>query len=156
MAEQARGSLLLAVGDVAAALVPLRAASTVWQRLRMPYETAREAVLLGRGCLALGDRTAAELEFDNARQTFAALGAKPDLAALRSVTGEAPGGSGGLSARELEVLAHMADGKTNREIAEALTISQHTVGRHLENIFAKLGVSGRAAATAYAYGHDLL
>ena len=50
----------------------------------------------------------------------------------------------------------MADGKTNREIAEALTISQHTVGRHLENIFAKLGVSGRAAATAYAYEHDLL
>jgi len=54
------------------------------------------------------------------------------------------------------VLAHVADGKTNREIAEALTISQHTVGRHLENIFAKLGVSGRAAATAYAYEHDLL
>lgn len=156
MAEQATGSVLLAAGEAAAALVPLRAASGVWQRLRMPYETAKGAVLLGRACLALGDRTSAELEFDNAREAFSALGAEPDLAALRSVTGDAPDESGGLSGRELEVLAHVAAGKTNREIAEALTISQHTVGRHLENIFAKLGVSGRAAATAYAYEHDLL
>lgn len=156
MAEQARGSMLLAAGDATAALMPLRAASGVWHRLHMPYETAKGAVLLGRGCLALGDRTAAELEFDKARETFAQLGAKPDLAALRSVTGEAPSESGGLSARELEVLAHVADGKTNREIAEALTVSQHTVGRHVENIFAKLGVSRRSAATAYAYEHDLL
>jgi DNA-binding CsgD family transcriptional regulator len=156
MAEQARGSVLLAAGEAAAALAPLRAASRVWQRLHLPYETARAAVLLGRGCLALDDRTSAELEFDHARETFAALGAEPDLAALRSVTGEVQDESSGLSARELEVLAHVAGGKTNREIAEALTISQHTVGRHLENIFAKLGVSGRAAATAYAYEHDLL
>lgn len=156
MAEQARGTVLLAAGDAAAALVPLRAASRLWQRLRMPYEAARAAVLLGRECLALDDRSSAELEFDNARRTFADLGAEPDLVALRAVTGEAPGERGGLSARELEVLAHVANGKTNREIAEALTISQHTVGRHLENIFAKLGVSGRAAATAYAYEHHLL
>ena len=61
-----------------------------------------------------------------------------------------------LSTRELEVLGHVASGQTNREIAAALTISRHTVGRHLENIFTKLGVSGRAAATAYAYEHDLL
>ena len=136
--------------------VPLRAASGVWQQLRMPYETAKGAVLLGRGCLALGDRTSAELEFHNARETFCALGAEPDLVALRSLTGDAPAASGGLSARELQVLAHVAGGKTNREIADVLTISQHTVGRHLENIFAKLGVSGRAAATAYAYEHHLL
>jgi ATP/maltotriose-dependent transcriptional regulator MalT len=62
----------------------------------------------------------------------------------------------GLSRRELEVLGHVASGETNREIAAALTISQHTVGRHLENIFSKLGVSSRAAATAHAYEHDLL
>ena len=156
MAQQARGSVLLATGDAAAALVPLRAANGVWRQLRMPYETARGAVLLARACQALGDHAAAGLELDNACETFVALGAEPDLAALRSVTGDAVPAPGGLSARELEVLAHVAGGKTNREIAEALTISQHTVGRHLENIFAKLGVSGRAAATAYAYEHDLL
>ncbi len=61
-----------------------------------------------------------------------------------------------LSSRELEILTHVASGQTNREIAAVLTISQHTVGRHLENIFSKLGVSSRAAATAHAYEHDLL
>ena len=61
-----------------------------------------------------------------------------------------------LTGREIEVLAHVAAGRTNREIASALTISQHTVGRHLENVFAKLGVNSRAAATAYAYEHHLL
>ena len=157
MAEQAQGSVLLAAGEAAAALGPLRAATGVWRRLRMPYETAKAAVLLGRACLALGDRTSAELEFDNARQTFAALGAQPDLAALGSVSGDTrPTSPAGCRRRELEVLAHVAAGETNRAIAEALIISQHTVGRHLENIFAKLGVNGRAAATAYAYEHDLL
>ena len=61
-----------------------------------------------------------------------------------------------LSAREREVLAELAAGKTNREIAGILVISQHTVSRHVESIFAKLGVTSRAAATAYAYEHDLL
>ncbi len=56
----------------------------------------------------------------------------------------------------MEVLRHVAAGKTNREVAEALTISPHTVRRHLENIFSKLGVGSRAAATAHAYEHGLL
>ena len=156
MAQQATGSVLLASDRPSEALVYLRAASAVWQRLHLPYERARAAVLVGRGCLALGDRTAAVLELDHARATFSSLGASPDLAELDALAGDSHRGAGELSARELEVLAHVADGKTNREIATALSISQHTVGRHLENIFAKLGVSGRAAATAYAYEHDLL
>ena len=61
-----------------------------------------------------------------------------------------------LSAREREVLTHVAAGKTNKEIATVLLISEHTVGRHLENIFAKLGVTSRAAAIAYAYEHHVL
>jgi DNA-binding NarL/FixJ family response regulator len=61
-----------------------------------------------------------------------------------------------LSAREREVLAHLAAGRTNRDIASRLVISPHTVSRHVENIFNKLGVTSRAAATAYAYEHDLL
>jgi DNA-binding CsgD family transcriptional regulator len=103
----------------------------------------------------LGDNASAQLEFANARETFEWLGAGPDLRRVCELTGE-PAGSGALSARELEVLGLVAEGKTSREIAAALTISQHTVRRHLENTFAKLGVKSRAAAVAYAYEHDLL
>jgi DNA-binding CsgD family transcriptional regulator len=112
-------------------------------------------VLVGQGCRILGDNASAVLEFDNARETFESLGAEPDLRRVRELTGESAG-RGALSARELEVLGLVAEGKTSREIAAALTISQHTVRRHLENTFAKLGVKSRAAAIAYAYEHDLL
>jgi DNA-binding CsgD family transcriptional regulator len=130
----------------------------------MPYDAARTAVLLGLACAALGDRTSAALEFDNAGHVFTELGARPDLDNLATLTrglveGVAPRDSAGaapLSAREREVLAHVAAGRTNREIASALVISQHTVSRHLEHIFVKLGVTSRAAATAYAYEHHLL
>jgi DNA-binding NarL/FixJ family response regulator len=121
--------------------------------------------LLGLSCAALGDRTSAALEFDAAHDTFSELGARPDLQRLRSFTAglgvptELHGRTNvdpSLSVREREVLAQVAAGKTNREIATQLVISQHTVGRHLENIFTKLGVTSRAAATAYAYEHKLL
>ena len=164
MARHASGSVLLAEGDPAMALSMLREGHAIWVRAHMPYEAARASVLLGLGCLAFGDRASAALEFDNARRAFESLGARPDLERLQALTQhaaidqdrDAGQGDSELSSRELEVLAHVATGKTNREIAAALSISQHTVGRHLENVFAKLGVSGRAAATAYAYEHDLL
>ena len=164
MAASATGTALLGEGEPALALTHLRTAAAAWQHLHMPYERARTAVLLGLSCAALGDGTAAALEFDDAHDTFAALGARPDLDRLRLLTTglearvESHGPSGGapsLSAREREVLVHVARGKTNREIATELVISEHTVGRHLENIFAKLGVTSRAAATAYAYEHEL-
>ena len=158
MAAHAAGSVLVAEGDPVRALTELRAAARAWQSLRMPYEAARTAVLLGLACAALGDRTAAALELDNARATFTELGAHPDLDRLAGLTGllGEPAGDDLLSEREHEVLDHLAAGKTNREIAADLTISQHTVGRHVENIFAKLGVTTRAAATAHAYEHHLL
>lgn len=165
MAEQAAGTVLLGEGDPAASLVQLRSAAALWQSLHMPFEAARVAVLLGLTCLAMGDSTSAELEFDNAGEIFAELGARPDLERLstlasgvvpprttRALVEEAPG----LSRREREVLGLLAEGKTNRQVAAQLVISQHTVRRHVENIFAKLGVSSRAAATAYAYEHGLL
>lgn len=159
MAAEAAGAVLLDAGagaeSAAAALVHLRAASAAWRGLRMPYEAARVSALLARGCLAVGDRASAALELDSARATFRELGAEPDLARLRPLLGSTAGRDV-LSAREVEVLGHVAAGLTNRQIAAGLSISEHTVGRHLENIFAKLGVSGRAAATAYAYEHDLL
>ena len=158
MAAHALGSVLVAEGDPVPALSELRAAARAWQSMRMPYEAARTAVLLGLACAALGDRTAAALEFDNARATLSELGAGPELERLGGLTGLVgqPAGDEVLSGREHEVLVHLAAGKTNREIAAELTISQHTVGRHVESIFAKLGVTSRAAATAYAYEHHLL
>ena len=165
MAAQATGAVLAAEGDPAAGLVDLRAAATAWQSLSMPYEAARAAVLLALAYTALGDRTSAALEFANARDAFTELGAVPDLDRVRALTGRVveeaagatdAGGGSALSARERQVLAHVAAGKTNRDIAAELVISQHTVSRHLENIFTKLGVGSRAAATAYAYEHDLL
>ena len=64
--------------------------------------------------------------------------------------------SSGLSSRELEVLRLLATGKTNRAIADEMVLAVRTVDRHVSNIFTKLGVSSRAAATAYAYEHDLV
>jgi DNA-binding CsgD family transcriptional regulator len=153
MAAQATGAALLATGRTSDAMVQLRAARATWQRLAMPYEIARSALLVGRGCAASGDSASAALEFRTAHAIFESLGAGPDL---RQVCRLAEGHAGPLSVRELDVLRLVAEGNTSREIASALGISRHTVRRHLENTFAKLGVRSRAAAVAYAYEHDLL
>jgi ATP/maltotriose-dependent transcriptional regulator MalT len=161
IAAQARGTVLIAEGDPRRALSDLRTAVATWQSIPMPYEAARTSVLIGLACAMLGDRTSAALEFENARETYTALGAVPDFERLERlgkglVEGKEARDGGTLSGREREVLAHVAAGETNRQIAAALVISQHTVGRHLENIFKKIGVTSRAAATAYAYEHDLI
>jgi DNA-binding NarL/FixJ family response regulator len=97
------------------------------------------------------------MEFDAARWIFQELGARADLARVDALSSETrPQGAGGLSAREIQVLRLVAAGKTNRQIAETLFISARTVERHLSNIFNKLDLSSRAAATAYAYQHQLL
>ncbi len=164
MAALATGAVLLSEGDAVTALTHLRAADAAWQHLHMPYERARTELLIGLSCAALGDRTSAALEFGSAREIFAELGARPDTDRLEALMelgapAEPPDpteDTRSLSVRELEVLALMAAGKTNRMIATELGISQHTVGRHVENIFAKLGVTSRAAATSHAYEHHLL
>ena len=76
--------------------------------------------------------------------------------AVLSVPSPPAGHPAGLSSREVQVLGLVATGRTNRAIAERLGISEKTVARHLSNIFTKLGLSSQAAATAYAYQHDLL
>ena len=116
-------------------------------------------------CRAVADEDSAELECDAARRAFDELGAAPALARLEELFGAVGSGGGrgprrhpglDVTSRELEVLHLVAGGRTNREIAEELVISEKTVERHLSNIFTKLGVSNRAAATAYAYDHHLV
>jgi DNA-binding NarL/FixJ family response regulator len=158
IAAHARGALALAQGDAQAALEPLRRAFVVWQQLGAPYIAARMRVLLGRAYAALGDRDGAELELAAAREVFERLGAALDLAGLDVQQPERPVATAthGLSARELQVLRLVAAGKTNKAIAAELFLSEKTVDRHVSNIFGKLDVSSRAAATAFAYEHGLV
>ena len=156
LAAESRGAVELATGDAGAALVVLRRAWETWQELEAPYEAARTRVLLGQACAALGDDDTALLELEAAREVFARLGARPDLARVDALIGRGPVESHGLTPRELEVLRLVAAGQSNREISSALVISEHTVARHLQNIFAKLGVSSRTAASGFAFTHDLL
>ncbi len=146
-AALATGSALLAAGDVSGALVALRRAVGDWIELGAPYEQARTRLLIADACEALADLDSAEMERRAARSTLAALGG--DVAPQRQL---APG----LTAREMEVLALVAQGKTNRAIAAELYISEKTVASHLNHIFTKLGLTSRSAATAYAYQHDLV
>jgi DNA-binding NarL/FixJ family response regulator len=129
----------------------------VWRDLQAPHEAARVRVLIGLACRALGDEEAAALELDAARAVFAELGAVPDLARLQALARtEAVANAHRLTPRELQVLRLLATGKTNHAIATDLVLAEKTVHRHVSNIFAKLGVSSRAAATAYAYQHRLV
>ncbi|MGH2588701.1 MAG: LuxR C-terminal-related transcriptional regulator, partial [Dehalococcoidia bacterium] len=156
-AAHAQGAVLLTEGDARAAVDAMRRAWTVWQDLEAPYEAARSRVLLGLAYRALHDHDTAAMELDAARWVFRQLGALPDVLRVESLTRTtAPRAAGGLTAREVEVLRLVAAGKSNRAIAADLFLSERTVDRHVSNIFTKLGVSARAAATAYAYEHDLL
>jgi DNA-binding CsgD family transcriptional regulator len=156
IAGQARGAVELAEGDAHAALASLRRAWRAWQELEAPYEVARTRVLVALACRALGDDDTAALELEAARGVFTRLGAAPDLALVASLADQEPRDDHGLTKRELEVLRLVASGKSNRQIASELVVSEHTVARHVQNIFRKLRVSSRAAATAFAFEHDLL
>jgi DNA-binding CsgD family transcriptional regulator len=155
MAAQARGALELAAGEPRMALAPLRLASQVWQSIEAPHLAACTRAFLGLAYRALGDEDGAKLELAAARAAFERLGAVPDLARVAAPRGTSPSGHG-LTARELQVLRLVAGGKTNKAIARELDLSGRTVDRHLSNIFGKLEVASRAAATAYAYRHQLM
>ena len=158
MSHQATGAVLLAEGNAAGSLGSLRSAASGWQALDAPYEGALARIMIGMACRALGDDDSAGLELDAARQTLTRLGAAPALARLDELEGKTDERAtpGGLTAREIEVLRLVAAGKTNRGIANELVLSEKTVARHISNIFTKLGVPTRAAATAFAYEHDLV
>lgn len=149
--RQCQGAVALARGDAVTALAVLRDAVSRWQDLDAPYEAARTRVLLGQAYRLLDDEDAAARECAAARACFGELGAAADLRAL--ATDPAP--PCGLTEREVEVLRLVAAGATNRAIATDLFISEKTVARHVSNIFTKIGVSTRSAATAYAFSQGI-
>jgi ATP/maltotriose-dependent transcriptional regulator MalT len=157
LAAHCRGALDIAEERPDAALGTLRRAFGIWQQLEVPYEAARVRVLIAKACRILGDEETVALELDAARGAFSKLRAVPDLARLDTLVRQTASGSEhGLTKRELEVLRHVAAGQSNKAIARDLALSNRTVDRHLSNIFDKLGVSTRSAATAWAYDHGIV
>ena len=150
----AEARVLLAGGHAKAALEPARTAVGAWGAVGAPYEVARSRVLVGRALRSIGEAAAAQAALDAAREVFLALRADPAVAEVADLMGDRR--SGGLTPRELEVLRLVSTGLTNRGIGAKLSLSEKTVARHLANIFGKLGLSTRAAATAYAYEHGLV
>ena len=112
-------------------------------------------ILIARALQRLGDEETAAFELEAALATFRRLGAASDLEGVEAMLGGRSVRPDGLSPREVEVLGLLAAGKTNREIAGELGISERTVDRHVSNIYAKVDVSTRSAATAYAFEHHL-
>ncbi|MGW4483600.1 LuxR C-terminal-related transcriptional regulator [Amycolatopsis sp. NPDC004368] len=146
-AAHALGSVLLTDGDPVAALGELRAACEGWAELGAPYDSARSRLLIGRARQLIGDDDAAEVDFAAAREVLLRLGAGAP---------SSPTSPTSLTERELQVLALAAEGLSNRQIAVRLVISEHTVRRHLQNVFAKLGVPSRTAAATHAVQHHLI
>jgi DNA-binding CsgD family transcriptional regulator len=153
-ASQAQGAIELARGNAHEALGHLRRALELWQRIEDPYAEARAHELIGMACRVLNDEDGTDLALAAARAVFAQLGAAPDLARIGSLTRSADFHR--LTARELQVLRLVATGSTNRAIAAELCLSERTVDRHVSNIFDKLDVTSRAAATALAYERKLI
>lgn len=156
IAARARGMVSLAEDRYASALAALGDAQACWTKLQAPYETARTRVLLSRALRALGDEDTAAVEEAAAARVFGAVQASPDLEPLAGVSAATAESPARLTSRELDVIRLVAAGHTNREIAERLVISDKTVARHLHNVFAKLALPNRSAATAYAYEHGLV
>ena len=153
----ATGAIRLAEKEMVDASTSLREAWEIWRDLEMPYEQAQTCLLMAGVCERRGDQDGRRLELDAARTLFTQLNAEPDLARVaEQLEGATPRSAGSLSEREAQVLRLIAAGKTNRDIAEALFISEKTVARHVSNIFDKAGVSSRSAATAWAYQHNLV
>jgi ATP/maltotriose-dependent transcriptional regulator MalT len=146
--------VFLADRDATAALLAFREAARLWSDLACPYREARCRRRAGEAYRALGDEHGARMEMEAARDIFANLGAAPDAQLCADLLGRRAHPAG-LSEREVEVLRLVAAGLSNKEIAGEVLISEHTTARHLSNIFAKLAVSSRAAATAYALKHGI-
>ena len=156
LAAQASGTVLHAERRGSDALTVLRDAWRRWQEIGAPYECARVRESVALVCRDLGDDDTAQMEHDLASATYRQLGALPDLERLRVEFSPDSADSTPLTPREVCVLRLVAAGKSNRAVATELFLSEKTIARHLSNIFVKLGISSRSAATAYAYEHHLV
>jgi ATP/maltotriose-dependent transcriptional regulator MalT len=157
IAAHARACVSLADGDTDRACMAARRACGLFRELRLPHEAALARVTLGEALRTAGDADGGNLELEAAHRALNELGAELDAERVATMLGSAATlRPRGLTAREVEVLRLVASGKTNREVAGEMFLSEHTVSRHLQNIFAKLDVSTRAAATAFAYQHELV
>lgn len=155
--HEAMGAVLLAEGKASEAQQLLRSAVREWQELGAPYESARTRVLLAGASRLAGDQDTAIMEFQSARHIFDQLSALPDLRRLEALTAvRGPDSASALTKREGEVLRLVAKGATNRVVATELGISEKTAARHVSNIFLKLGLPNRSAATAWAHQHKLV
>lgn len=157
MSSYTLGTVLFAEGDFRQALEHLQMASKGWDTLYLPYESARTKELIGLVYQELGDKDGTNMELVAAKWVFEQLEAKPDLERVnRLINKEQDHEIHGLTLRELQVLRRVASGKTNKSVAGELFISERTVDRHMSNIFNKLGVSSRVAATAFAIKHNII
>jgi DNA-binding NarL/FixJ family response regulator len=149
--------VLLAEGNAPDALASFATVWEYWSALEVPYEIARLRLLIAQACKQAGDEHTASLELETAKRAFEQLGAAHELnrfdVSSSSTPAETPGR---LSPRELEILSLVARGKTNREIGSELVISERTVARHMSNIFSKLDVTSRTAASAFAFENNLV
>jgi DNA-binding NarL/FixJ family response regulator len=149
--------VLLAERDATRALAELTRSWRLWCDLGTPYEASCVRCLIGLAHRELGDEENALQELSAARETFQHLGASVDLRRTEALLPKKSGlAAGPLTDRELQVLRLVAGGLSNRLIAAKLKISEKTVARHLSNIFTKLDLPSRTAATAYAYERNLV
>ena len=154
MAAYCSGSVLLAE-EMPWARSSSFAGGRCLARLEPPYDTARASVQIARACRSLSDHDAADRQLETALERSNTSGRGPSWPG-RGGWHDPGRRTGALTARQCDVLRAVSTGKSNREVAAALGISEHTVARHLQNIFTKLDLPSRAAATTYAHEHGLL
>lgn len=148
-AAHACGALAVRRGEFAGALVSLEAALRHYRVQRSRYESAEVYEWMALAHNGLGDETAAAADVATAEAIYEQLAVQPSGACARRTPG-------GLTRRELEVLRAVAGGATNRQVANEIHISENTVGRHLANVYAKLGVSSRTAAVTWAHQNNII
>jgi DNA-binding CsgD family transcriptional regulator len=158
----AEGVLAGASGDAVHAQQALGDAAGLFERAGSPFDSARARLALAESLCATGKAEASLREARVARETFVRIGAAREAARAEAVLGRidppsgarAVGSADGLTPRESEILALLAEGQSNQQIADSLVLSVRTVERHISNIYEKLGLDGRnARAAAAAHAH---